>query len=140
MVIARGLDRCRNRAASCGPVLDLQSGDFLEVPEVRREKRRVADEGDRRDLEIHRPDADYHSAESLQLRGGPPLEVEDLDGPEIVQAPIELAVRPDLLNRTPLSQPPSRLLLVGDDRCGDLLNANREETSQDPHSSRRFGD
>ena len=53
-------------ARSIQPVLQAQTGDFLEIDEVPREQRGVVREADGGDFQVHRADADAIFAEAME--------------------------------------------------------------------------
>jgi hypothetical protein len=110
--------------ASTQPVLDAEPRDLLEILQIRREYEYTVNQGDRRNLKVHRADAHAARARLLKVVRGPI--VKRRDGP-VAQEGMkrdEFSVRLDLAADVPVArnegEPAAPLLFHADDCRADL--------------------
>src|SRR5438874_424323 len=78
------------------PVFDSQSWHFAKIAQVSGQQRGIAGQHDCRDLQVHGPDPNPILDQSLILRGGLVVKVENLPDLKVLKELVQALVRIDL--------------------------------------------
>lgn len=130
----KGEDSCTK---SERPILELQVGNFAEVLEVAGEKSSVVGEGNGGHLQVHRPDTNFRSPETLKDFGGSLIEIQNSD----IAVELKMLFQPSIggylgLRRLSLCadrKPPSRLLFITDDCRGKIVRGDSNDLTSESY-------